>query len=58
MYIGLYKIAIVRIFNYLMDQNACSSSHLICWMGEEEEVSAVSQRFWKEVYYIYYKNMI
>lgn len=25
MYIGLYKIAIVRIFNYLMDQNACSS---------------------------------
>lgn len=37
---------------YLMDQNACSSPHLICWMGEEEEVSAASQRFWKEVYYI------
>ncbi|MCI9050813.1 MAG: acyl-CoA reductase [Lachnospiraceae bacterium] len=37
---------------YLMDQNACSSPHLICWIGEKEEVSAASQYFWEEVYHV------
>lgn len=35
---------------YLMDQNACSTPHLICWMGTEEEVEAAKELFWKEVY--------
>ncbi len=35
---------------YLMDQNACSTPHLICWMGTEEEIEAAKELFWKEVY--------
>lgn len=35
---------------YLMDQNACSSPHLICWMGEENEIKTASERFWFQVY--------
>jgi hypothetical protein len=33
---------------YLMDQNACSSPHLIVWQGEEKEVA--KERFWTAVY--------
>jgi hypothetical protein len=32
---------------YLMDQNACSSPHLIVWQGEEKEMA--KERFWTEV---------
>lgn len=32
---------------YLMDQNACSSPHLIVWQGEEKE--AAKERFWTAV---------
>lgn len=35
---------------YLMDQNACSSPHLICWMGKKEEIKKASDRFWQAVY--------
>lgn len=35
---------------YLMDQNACSTPHLICWTGTEEEVEKAGELFWKEVY--------
>lgn len=35
---------------YLMDQNACSSPHLICWTGEETEIRKASNRFWEAVY--------
>ena len=35
---------------YLMDQNACSSPHLIVWQGEEKEVA--KDRFWTAVYRI------
>lgn len=35
---------------YLMDQNACSTPHLICWMGEEDEIKTASKRFWNQVY--------
>lgn len=35
---------------YLMDQNACSSPHLIVWLGEEKE--AAKERFWMAVYRI------
>lgn len=39
-----------RFYNdtYLMDQNACSSPHLIIWLGEEKE--AAKERFWTAVY--------
>ena len=33
---------------YLMDQNACSSPHLIVWQGKEKEVA--KERFWTAVY--------
>jgi len=40
-----------RFYNdtYLMDQNACSSPHLIIWLGEEKE--AAKKRFWEAVYH-------
>lgn len=41
---------------YLMDQNACSSPHLICWIGKKEEISKASECFWKEVYNVSIKN--
>jgi len=39
-----------RFYNdtYLMDQNACSSPHLIVWLGDEKEVA--KERFWTSVY--------
>jgi len=33
---------------YLMDQNACSSPHLIVWQGEEKE--AAKEMFWRAVH--------
>jgi len=40
-----------RFYNdtYLMDQNACSSPHLIVWQGSEKEVA--KERFWTAVYH-------
>lgn len=35
---------------YLMDQNACSTPHLLCWMGESEEsLKSAKDRFWRAV---------
>jgi hypothetical protein len=34
---------------YLMDQNACSSPHLVVWIGEEPEVSDAMDKFWSAV---------
>jgi hypothetical protein len=31
---------------YLMDQNACSSPHLVLWVGEENLAKPAAQRFW------------
>lgn len=31
---------------YLMDQNACSSPHLVVWLGTEEGAQAAKARFW------------
>jgi hypothetical protein len=31
---------------FLLDQNACSSPHLILWQGTELEVKAAQERFW------------
>ncbi len=33
--------------NYLMDQNACSSSHLIIWQGDDK--AAAKEKFWAAV---------
>jgi hypothetical protein len=32
---------------YLNDQNACSSPHIIFWLGNEKEVSLAKEKFWK-----------
>ncbi|MEY8392202.1 acyl-CoA reductase [Lachnospiraceae bacterium 45-W7] len=35
---------------YLMDQNACSSPHLIFWVGNKADQKKAEERFWKSVY--------
>ena len=39
-----------RFYNdtYIMDQNACSSPHLIVWLGDKKEVA--KEKFWTAVY--------
>ena len=37
---------------YLMDQNACSSPHLVVWIGGEPEVSQAMDKFWNSVGHI------
>lgn len=34
---------------YLMDQNACSSPHLVVWLGNSEVVEGAQKRFWAAV---------
>lgn len=34
---------------YLMDQNACSSPHLILWLGGEDEAKDAQYKFWESV---------
>jgi hypothetical protein len=34
---------------YLMDQNACSSPHLVFWVGNAEQVDRAMERFWSAV---------
>lgn len=35
---------------YLFDQNACSAPHLVCWLGEKENVKKAKEVFWDAVY--------
>ena len=53
--IQLNKLA-EKFFNdsYLMDQNACSSPHLIVWLGESQETAR--DYFWTAVYKIVCKR--
>jgi len=37
---------------YLMDQNACSSPHLIVWLGDSDVIKKAKKRFWDSVYEI------
>ncbi len=37
---------------YLMDQNACSSPHLVVWLGDVDVVSKAKDKFWSKVYEI------
>jgi len=46
---------LVRAFyndTYLMDQNACSSPHLVVWFGENTVLSEAKRKFWDRVYEI------
>lgn len=31
---------------YLFDQNACTSPHLICWLGKDDEIDKAKNFFW------------
>lgn len=35
---------------YLMDQNACSSPHLVVWIGDDNILSKAKERFWASVF--------
>lgn len=35
---------------YLMDQNACSSPHLIVWLGKSDVVTKAKEKLWDSVY--------
>jgi len=35
---------------YLMDQNACSSPHLVVWLGKGAAVKEAKEKFWNGVY--------
>ncbi len=35
---------------YLMQQNACSSPHLVLWQGSPQTVSSAQHRFWHRLY--------
>lgn len=39
---------------FLLDQNACSSPHLILWQGNRDEVDRAMSRFWSEVEHLLY----
>lgn len=34
---------------YLFDQNACSSPRLLVWLGDERQIPAAKERFWRTV---------
>lgn len=38
----------IGFFNdtYLFDQNACTSPHLVCWLGTVEEITRAKEIFW------------
>lgn len=35
--------------SYLMDQNACSSPHLVIWLGSAADAARAQERFWPKV---------
>ncbi len=37
---------------YLFDQNACTSPHLVVWLGSEDNVQAAKKLFWDSLYKI------
>lgn len=36
---------------FLLDQNACSSPHLVLWQGSDEEINAAKKLFWSAMEY-------
>ena len=53
--VELQKLA-EKFYNdsYLMDQNACSSPHLLVWLGESQEMAR--DRFWSAIYQVVSKK--
>lgn len=49
---GTIKRLAASFYNdtYLMDQNACSSPHLIVWLGDDDVVSKAKEKFWSSVH--------
>ncbi len=45
------KTLVAGFYNdvFLLDQNACSSPHLILWQGDEAEIPNAMNRFWQEM---------
>lgn len=41
---------------YLMDQNACSSPHLVIWVGESNKTEAAMEMFWNAVFEVAQKK--
>lgn len=37
---------------YLMDQNACSSPHLVIWIGDPNKTEAAIEKFWDAVFVV------
>ncbi len=35
---------------YLMDQNACTSPRLVCWIGEQKTIQKAREIFWEELW--------
>jgi len=35
---------------YVLDQNACSSPHLVVWLGKGEAIEKAKEKFWDHVY--------
>ena len=35
---------------YLLDQNACTSPRLVCWIGEHEKIQKAKEIFWAELW--------
>ena len=46
------KNLIKKFYNdtYLMDQNACTSPHLIVWIGQSKNINKAKKIFWKTLY--------
>ena len=43
---------------YFMDQNACSSPHLIIWYGSKNDTKLAKNKFWKELFKIVKKKYL
>lgn len=41
---------------YLFDQNACSAPHLVCWLGDSENILVAQNLFWSSVQQIVKKK--
>ena len=42
---------------FLFDQNACSSPHLIYWLGSDEDIRLAKDKFWKTLNITYKKKI-
>lgn len=45
------KYLVKNFYNdtYLMDQNACSAPHMICWIGKTDVCKSAQDRFWNQM---------